>query len=274
MVIEGGLLHQPWKVLAVLMGMALVAGSANALNMYADKDIDALMARTRAKRPIPMGSLTPQTSLIFGLITGVVSLVLLWSVSNFLTAALGFATIFYYVVIYTLWLKRRTPYNIVIGGVAGATAPLMGWAATQGEIGWAAWLLFLIIFLWTPPHFWALALVVKEDYRKANVPMLPVVAGDVRTRWEIVIYTLILIPVTFAPVLVREGGMIYLIGGGALSLLYLYKTWVMMKNPTNRNCMVLFGVSILYLMGLFSFLLAGALLHEGVTTPAVLASLK
>src|SRR4029079_6225184 len=137
---------------------------------------------------------------------------------NSLSAFLGLATILFYVLFYTLYLKRKTPYNIVIGGAAGATAPLIGWAAGTGSLSWVAWIMFLIIFMWTPPHFWALALVVREDYREAKVPMLPVVAGVERTRWEILAYTFLLIPLTFAPVLVRAGGPLYLVVGAVLGL--------------------------------------------------------
>jgi protoheme IX farnesyltransferase len=159
----------------------------------------------------------------------------------------------------------------VIGGAAGATAPLIGWAAGAGDTWhWIPWIQFLIIFMWTPPHFWALALVVKDDYAKANVPMLPVVAGDRRTMIEIVVYTLVLIPLTFAPMLVAQAGWIYVAGSAALGAFYLHRTWIMWRSPTPKNCMALFGTSIVYLLVLFAVMLAGSLMQESSAGAAVL----
>ena len=261
MVIEGSLIHNPFKFWVVLFAITLTACSANALNMYFDRDIDEIMTRTRAKRSLPLKKIEPINALRFGLVLGIVSSGLLLRYANFLSAFLGLFTIFFYVVIYTLYLKRRTPYNIVIGGAAGAMAPLMGWAAATNQISLTAWLLFLIIFMWTPPHFWARALVVKEDYRKAKVPMLPVVAGDSRTRLEILIYSLLLIPLTLAPVLLKAGGIIYLVSGGLLGLIFILQTFQLMKKKDNKSAYSLFGYSIVYLLLLFIFLMVGSIFH-------------
>ncbi len=268
MVVEGSLLHSQFKMWIVLAGIVLTAASANALNMYFDRDIDELMKRTRRKRSIPLKKVTPFNALLFGLVLGVIATAVLFFAANGLAAVLGIGTIVFYVGFYTLYLKRRTPYNIVIGGAAGATAPLIGWAAATGQISFVdagvAWILFLIIFMWTPPHFWALALVIKEDYREANVPMLPVVAGSERTRIEILIYTLLLLPITFAPPLIKIGGMTYLAGGALLGLLFLRQTYLLMKFKTDRSAYALFGYSIVYLLALFIFLIIGSLVHGPV----------
>jgi heme o synthase len=263
MIVEGSLMASPLKLGLVLLGITLTAASANALNMYFDRDIDEVMKRTKKKRSIPLKKVTPLQALCFGIILGIVATgILLW-VANPLSAAIGVATILFYVGIYTLYLKRRTPYNIVIGGAAGATAPLIGWAAATGQLSTmessVAWILFLIIFLWTPPHFWALALVVKEEYREAKVPMLPVVAGVERTRWEIMIYTILLIPFTLAPALVQAGGTVYLVGGIVLGALFVHRAYLMMKLKTDRSAYALFGYSIVYLLALFVVLIIGSL---------------
>jgi protoheme IX farnesyltransferase len=260
-VVEGSMLHDPLKLWMVLIAITLTAGSANALNMFFDRDIDEVMKRTRKKRSLPLKKVTPQNALRFGIALGIIATGLLLYFANFLSAAIGVFTIFFYVVIYTLYLKRRTPYNIVIGGAAGATAPLMGWAAATNHISFLAWILFLIIFMWTPPHFWALALVVKEDYREAKVPMLPVVFGDHRTRMEILFYSLLLIPLSLAPVLIRAGGLTYLIGGGILGLIFLRQTYVLLKKKDNKSAYMLFGYSILYILLLFTFLMVGTITH-------------
>jgi protoheme IX farnesyltransferase len=261
MVVEGSLLSQPTKLILVLIGITLTAGSANALNMYFDRDIDEIMLRTKRKRSLPLKKVSPTQALWFGLVLGALATgLLLWS-ANLLSALLAVGTILFYVGFYTLYLKRRTPYNIVIGGAAGATAPLIGWAAATGQISHLAWILFLIIFMWTPPHFWALALVIKEDYKKANVPMLPVIAGDNRTRIEILIYSTLLIPLTLLPVLIKAGGTIYLVGGSLLGIAFLRQAVVLYKRKTDKSAYALFGYSILYLLVLFTLLMIGALAH-------------
>lgn len=273
MVVEGSLLHNPLKFLIVLAAIIFTAGSANALNMYVDRDIDEIMQRTKRKRALPQKKVTPLQALWFGLILGILATAMLLWFANVLAASIAVATIVFYVCIYTMYLKRRTPYNIVIGGAAGATAPLIGWAAATGHLSALPWLLFAIIFIWTPPHFWALALVIKEDYRKANVPMLPVVAGDSRTRIEILIYSLFLIPLTLLGTLVKAGGLTYTIGGVILGGMFLYLVYNLMKKKTDKSAYGLFGYSIVYLLALFTLLIVGSLAHAApVTSTAPAAS--
>ena len=192
-----GSLH-PVAAFTALLCIAVGAGAAGALNMWYDADIDALMTRT-ARRPVPMGRVRPGEALAFGLTLGSFAVVVLGLLVNWVASALLAFTIFFYVVIYTIWLKRSTPQNIVIGGAAGAFPPMIGWAAVTGSLGLEPVLLFLIIFFWTPPHFWALALYRTEDYARARIPMLPVVSGDATTRRQIMLYTVILVPLGVAP---------------------------------------------------------------------------
>jgi protoheme IX farnesyltransferase len=180
-----------------MLGLAISCGAANAINMWYDRDIDQVMNRTK-KRPVPSGRLTADQALAFGIITGALSFVLLALTVNLMSAVLSLAGLLFYVCIYTMWLKRSTPQNIVIGGAAGAVPPLVGWAAVTGQVSWASVIMFLIIFMWTPPHFWALALFRNEDYRRANVPMMPVVKGEMVTKWQILLYALLMIPTTAA----------------------------------------------------------------------------
>ncbi|HYF95004.1 MAG TPA: heme o synthase [Symbiobacteriaceae bacterium] len=183
--------------LATMLGLGISCGAANAINMWWDRDIDSVMTRTQ-KRPLPAGRLTPGQVLAFGVMTGALSFVLLAAAVNLLTAVLSLAGLLYYVIIYTMWLKRSSTQNIVIGGAAGAVPPLVGWAAVAGNVSWAAVVMFLIVFMWTPPHFWALALFRNEDYRRAGVPMLPVVKGEMATKWQILLYSALMIPTTAA----------------------------------------------------------------------------
>jgi protoheme IX farnesyltransferase len=256
MVAEGSFHDQPIKFLAVLLAMAMTAGSANALNMYFDRDIDALMDRTKRRRPIPMHKISPMNAARFGIVIGVLAIGYYLVATNWVAAFWSFFTIAFYVGIYTLWLKRRTPYNIVIGGAAGATAPLIGWAAAAGHVAPLAWVLFLIVFLWTPPHFWALAIAISDDYRAANVPMLPVTHGERRTRIEILLYTVLLVPVTLLPYFMHASGKIYLVSASALGAFYLAKTVQLLRRETKADAKKLFWVSILYLFSLFIALFA------------------
>jgi heme o synthase len=263
-VVEGSLLHDPLKLLLVMIAMGLTAGSANALNMVVDRDIDSQMERTRRRRPIPLKKIGVIPALTFGLVTGLVAVgYYAWAV-NLVAAFWSFFTIAFYVGIYTLWLKRRTPYNIVIGGAAGSTAPLIGWAAATGEVSSLAWVLFLIVFLWTPPHFWALAIAIQDEYKKVNVPMLPVTHGEKRTRLEIIIYTILLAPVAVAPWFMGKAGLLYLISAVLLSLFYLWQTIRLLKTGERKDAKKLFWVSIVYLFFLFIALLVdGFLTHWG-----------
>lgn len=250
MVAEGSLLEQPGKFLLVLIAMGMTAGSANALNMYFDRDIDSLMDRTKRRRPIPLHKITPENAARFGLAIGVLAVAYYGFATNWVAAFWSFFTIAFYVGIYTLWLKRRTPYNIVIGGAAGATAPLIGWAAATGHVSPLAWVLFLVVFLWTPPHFWALAIAIQDEYKAARVPMLPVTHGERRTRLEILCYTVLLIPVTLLPYFLGAAGKFYLGSAGALGAFYLGKTVQLLGRKTKQDSKKLFWISILYLLSL------------------------
>ena len=248
---------------AALLCIAIGAGASGALNMWYDADIDAVMSRTRL-RPIPSGRMLPQEALAFGLTLAVGSVVVLGLVANFLAAALLAFTIFFYAVIYTAWLKRSTPQNIVIGGAAGAFPPMIGWAAATGGLGLEPVLLFLIIFFWTPPHFWALALWRADDYARAGVPMLPVVCGRPETRRQILLYALVLLPVGASPWLCGHAGLLY--GATAVTLgvamVALAGRIVALGDgegsiPAAKR---LFAVSILYLFVLFLMLLVDSAL--------------
>ncbi len=251
MLVEGSMKGSSLQFWAILLGIILTAGSANALNQYLDYDIDSQMERTKKKRPLPLGKLEPHHAFYFGIVTGVIATALLYWYGNALTALLGVGTIVFYTVIYTIWLKPRTPYNIVIGGAAGATAPLIGWAASTGEISGIAFVLFLIIFMWTPPHFWALALCIKEDYAKVSIPMLPVTSGDEVTRKQIFIYTLLLLPLTFFVGFTKQCGWFYLISSLLLGFEFLRRTTKLLKFRDVASSWKLFKYSIVYLLCLF-----------------------
>jgi protoheme IX farnesyltransferase len=245
----------PVIAFASLLAIAVGAGASGALNMWYDADIDALMRRTR-KRPIPAGRMIKGDALSFGLVLAVLSVMTLGIVANWLAAALLGFTIFFYVVIYTMWLKRSTPQNIVIGGAAGALPPIVGYAAVTGEISLASLALFAIIFVWTPPHFWALALVKSEEYGRAGIPMLPNVKGAARTRRDIFLYALLLAPLGLAPWLIGFASLAYGVFAGALGglmLLFSARVYYNRTNPKADRCAKqLFGFSILYLFLLFA----------------------
>jgi len=251
MAAEGSLFSDPVSMLLVLMAIVLAAGSANAFNQYLDRDIDAVMDRTKKKRPIPLGDIKPTRALLFALVLGVGSTLFLWWKANALAAIISVLTILFYVFVYTIWLKRRHYYNIVIGGAAGATAPLIAWAAARGELDIYPWILFGIIFMWTPPHFWALALALKDEYRAVKVPMLPVVFGDRRTRIEILLYTIVLLPIVLLPYFFHLAGVIYLVSAILLWVWYLKETIVMLRRQDKASYKKLFAVSIGYLFFLF-----------------------
>jgi len=243
---------------AGLLGIWLAASSAAAINHLIDRRIDTLMART-VHRPLPSGALTGVQVLVFALALGALSMVILIVWVNALTAALTFASLIGYAVVYTGFLKRATPQNIVIGGIAGAAPPLLGWAAVTGMRGawdWAhALLLVLIIFVWTPPHFWALAIFRREDYARALVPMLPVTHGVQYTRWQILLYTVLLGVVTLLPYLVGMSAVFYLGGALVLGAVFLYYAWRLLDPPDELFAMRVFNYSVVYLMALFGFLL-------------------
>jgi len=238
-------------VLLVTVGGYLMAGGANAVNMFLDRDIDDRMARTRL-RPIPSGRMDPRAVLAFGIALSTAATALFAFLVNVLSAALALAGFYYYVFIYTRWLKRRTPQNIVIGGAAGAFPPLVGWAAVTGGIDLAAIYLFLIIFYWTPPHFWALALLKQHDYGRAGVPMAPLVWGERETMRQMLWYTVILVPVTLLPVAFGAFGMIYLASAAVLGALLLAGiVQVMRSSPWSGPAWRVYKYSLLYLALLF-----------------------
>ena len=259
--IAPGHLH-PVIALTALICIAVGAGAAGALNMWYDADIDARMARTQ-KRPIPAGRIAPGEALAFGVTLASFSVVVLGLLVNVVASALLAATIAFYVLVYTMWLKRRTPQNIVIGGAAGALPPVIGWAAVTGGFGVEPALLFLIIFFWTPPHFWALSLYRTEDYARAGVPMLPVVAGETETRRQILLYSLLLAPLGAAPWFLGFAGPLYGIvavaGGAAMVALALRIRGERALEPGQERghaaSRQMFGFSILYLFLLFAMLL-------------------
>lgn len=232
--------------LATLVGGALAAGSAGAFNCVIDRDIDALMTRTMS-RPIPTGRISPFMGLAFAAFLGCASFALLFTLVNPLAAWLSLAGNVYYVVIYTLWLKRTTTLNIVIGGAAGAVPPLVGWAAVAHNVGGPALGLFALIFLWTPPHFWALALMANTDYHKANVPMLPNVRGARHTKIEIFIYSVVLVAVSLALTPLHVMGLWYFVPAAILGGIFLWDAWRMLRGPTKPLARVLFKYSLLYL---------------------------
>jgi protoheme IX farnesyltransferase len=237
------------------LGIALAASSAAAINHLLDQRIDKVMARTR-NRPLPAGQLGTTQVLVFALILAALSMAVLIAWVNVLTAVLTFFSLIGYAIIYTVWLKRATPQNIVIGGAAGAAPPVLGWTAVTGSIEPHALILFLIIYVWTPPHFWALAIHRRKDYAAADIPMLPVTHGNRFTRWHILFYTILLVIVTTLPYLTGMSGLLYLAGVTVLNIGFLWYVLLMMQNKDDRLPMQTFGYSIIYLMVLFAFLLA------------------
>jgi protoheme IX farnesyltransferase len=239
-----------WLMVATLLGGAFAAGGANAINMFVDRDIDKLMQRTR-KRPLVTGAVAPRNALIFAIALEAVAFAELWAWVNPLSAVLAVSATLFYVFIYTLWLKRRSSQNIVIGGAAGAVPVLVGWAAVTDHLAWTPVVMFAIIFLWTPPHFWALAFKYKEDYQAADVPMLPAVATFARTAREILIYSVLLIGVTLLLAPVASLGVIYLASASTLGLVFIGLAARLRWKATPQAAMQLFSYSITYLTLLF-----------------------
>lgn len=236
-------------LLVTLTSGALAAASAQSINCVYDRDIDYDMERTR-HRPIPSGRIQVRDALLFAAALAIISFGLLAVFANFLSAFLAMAGIAVYVGVYTHWLKRSSPQNIVIGGAAGAIPPLVGWAAVTGELSWAAWLLFLIVFIWTPPHFWGLAMLIQDDYAKVKVPMMPVVVGDEATAKQIWGYTLLLVPLTLLLTFpLGATGMLYALVAIALGWIFLKKAWLLLQTPSDRDLAKdLFKYSIFYMM--------------------------
>ncbi|MBM3268245.1 MAG: protoheme IX farnesyltransferase [Candidatus Sericytochromatia bacterium] len=243
-----------WRLaIATLAGTALASAGAAAINHFMDREIDAIMKRTRG-RPLPAGRVEPRSALLFGVVLATISAAVLWTWTTPLATGLAIACVLYYTVFYTGWLKRATPQNIVIGGAAGASAPLIAWAAATGTIGLPAWIMFLVIFLWTPPHFWALAIYRRDEYAAAGIPMLPVVAGEAATKRQILLYTFALLPVTLSLYAAGQASAIYAGAALILGLLFIVRAAAVYREASAGNCLKLFGYSIAYLMLVFAIL--------------------
>ena len=258
-----GLLIAPIKInftdaIASLFAVALGSGAAGALNMWYESDLDSLMTRT-CLRPIPTGKLTKNQALTFGILSSLISIITLYIFSNLVAASLLTITILFYVFVYTIWLKRKTSQNIVIGGAAGALPPVIGWAIATNGIALEPIILFLIIFIWTPSHFWALSLYKSEDYRKAKIPMLPVTSGIKTTKFNILLYAFILFPVVISPYFLNFYGLVYLVPAILLSSYYFYISYKLLKERDpiieKKLATKLFGYSILFLFMIFALVL-------------------
>jgi len=258
-----GLLIAPVKINFIdavfsLIAVALGSGAAGALNMWYESDLDSLMTRT-CLRPIPTGKLTKNQALTFGILSSLISVIALYIFANLIAATILAITILFYVFVYTIWLKRKTPQNIVIGGASGALPPVIGWAIAANEITLEPVILFLIIFIWTPSHFWALSLYKSEDYRKAKIPMLPVTSGIKTTKFNIFLYALILFPIAISPYFLNFSGLIYLIFATILSIYYLFISYKLLKEKNTtiekKIATKLFGYSIFYLFMIFALVL-------------------
>ncbi|MGH8951270.1 MAG: heme o synthase [Acidimicrobiia bacterium] len=258
MVLAAGGWPGTWLVLATLIGGSLSAGGANALNNYVDRDIDQIMRRTRA-RPLARQDVAPVNALIFGIVLGVAGFTFLWVATNLLAAVISTAALLFYVFVYTLSLKRTSTQNIVIGGAAGAAPALVGWAAVTGGLALPAWVLFLVVFYWTPPHFWALAIRYKDDYERAGVPMLPVVAGVEATTRKMLLYTGLMVAVSLLLVPVAGMRWIYLVAAVVLGAWFLWDTWRVFRRP--EDAMRLFTTSTVYLSALFASVMLDVLVR-------------
>jgi protoheme IX farnesyltransferase len=252
-----------WLVVATVLGGTFAAGGANAINMYVDRDIDKLMKRTQ-NRPLATGVIEPRNALVFAVALEVVAFVFLWTTVNLLSAVLAVAACLFYVFVYTLWLKRTSSHNIVIGGAAGAVPVLIGWSSVTNSLGWAPIVLFAVIFYWTPPHFWALAIRYKDDYAAADVPMLPVVADHRTTCGRIIAYTVLLVALTllFAPV--ADMGILYVATAVALGAIFTFQTVRLFVDPSPARAMRVFGWSITYVTLLFGAMAVDQLVRTGI----------
>jgi protoheme IX farnesyltransferase len=248
--------HLHWLLASVaVLCIAVAAGASGAINMWYDRDIDAIMERTR-ERPLPRGRIAPEEALSFGVVLAAGSVLMMGIAVNWVAASLLAVTVLFYVFVYTIWLKRRTPQNIVIGGAAGAFPPMIGWAAVTGSVSIESIALFALIFMWTPPHFWALSLYRCSDYAAAGVPMLPVVAGKAETKRQMLIYTVLLIPVGMAPAMLGIAGWIYGAVALILGLVFIAAAVAVRRDETDRSAKRMFGFSIFYLFALFALLIA------------------
>ena len=256
-------LPSPWLVLAVLAGGTLAAAGANTINCVLDRDIDEKMRRTH-RRPLPAGSVTPKAALRFGIALEVLAFAWLWASVKLLAAALSVGATAFYVFVYTMWLKRTTTHNIVIGGAAGAVPVLVGWAAVTGRIGLPAWVMFAIVFMWTPPHFWALAMKYRDDYAAAGVPMLPVVAGPKAAARQILAYSVVLVGVTLTLCPAAKMGPVYLVAALVLGARFLRCAHQLSRDNSARAAFRLFSFSITYLGLLFMAIAVDAIVQRGL----------
>jgi protoheme IX farnesyltransferase len=255
LIMQGDLVGDPFRFFLVIFSLYLTGGSANALNQYFERDIDKLMTRTAKRRPLPQGKIPSTHALIFAISIGLTGVLIFGFVFNWLTALLSLSTILFYSLIYTLLLKPNTDQNIVIGGIAGAMAPVGAWTAATGEMALAPWILFLIVFFWTPPHFWALALFYQDDYRASKLPMMPVIRGEDVTLKQIMVYSVILILVSLTLFFV-ESGVFYLAVAVVSGAVFLHKAWRLQQNRSRQLMRGLFGYSIVYLFVLFAAIVA------------------
>ncbi len=246
----------PVLMLTAILCLSVGAGAAGAINMWFDRDIDSVMKRTE-KRALPMGLIKPDEALAFGIILSLFSVMMMGIAINWMAAGLLAFANFFYVVIYTMWLKRRTPQNIVIGGASGAFPPMIGWAAVTGDITYASVALFAIIFFWTPPHFWALALFANSDYTRAKIPMLPVTHGERTTKIQMLIYTLIMVPIALSPTFFGVTGLAYAITALLLSLFFVFTSIRVIMDDTHKSAKLMFSYSVFYLFALFLALMIG-----------------
>lgn len=243
----------PFLIVTAMLCLAINAGAAGAINMWYDRDIDAVMKRTK-NRPLPKNIICPDEALSFGIVLSILSVLTMGLALNWVAAGLLAFANFFYVVIYTIWLKRTTPQNIVIGGAAGAFPPMIGWAAVTGDITWASVALFAIIFFWTPPHFWALALFANEDYKRAGVPMLPVTHGEKRTKIEMLVYSVLMLPIAIAPYWLGVSGLGYAIAAGLITLFFVFTALRVLSIKDDKNFKAakqMFGYSVFYLFAIF-----------------------
>jgi len=248
--------HIHWLLgLVAVLCIAVAAGASGAINMWYDRDIDAIMERTRG-RPLPQGRIVPEEALTFGVVLAAGAVFMMGIAVNWAAAALLAVTVLFYIFVYTMWLKRRTPQNIVIGGAAGAFPPMIGWAAVTGSVSIESIVLFAMIFMWTPPHFWALSLYRCGDYAAAGVPMLPVVAGKAETKRQMLIYTVLLVPVGMAPAFLGFAGLLYGAAALVLGLIFVAAAVAVRRDETDRSARRMFGFSIFYLFALYALLIA------------------
>jgi protoheme IX farnesyltransferase len=240
----------PFLALMGILSLALGAGASGAFNMWYERDIDSIMKRTQ-NRPLPLGKIAPDDALGFAIFMSILAVMMMTLSTNWVAASVLAVASLFYIFVYTVWLKRRTPQNIVIGGAAGAFPPMVGYAMVTGTVSLESIILFLIVFLWTPPHFWALALFANEDYKRANIPMMPVIAGEASTKKQMLAYTLILFPVAMAPYFMGFAGVLYGAFAGLLGLFFIFTSIRVLRDETYKSAKLMFGFSVFYLFALF-----------------------